>query len=235
VTRTVTLGYSQNCGVVDVVSPVDGVAGQAFGRAVTPVLGAGGGGSGTAPSDCVAKFLMYWRDRVKDMSEPRYTRFYLVQSTFHPPVSQYKVAEVCGNGADIRTAVKELEAIERLLAYEYDSAYTYLMFLEYIINAPWDVFEGDEKKFREDVGTLKRLLAIYEKEYEERKVEEVTTKSGRKLYLKVKDGKVVVSGDTYPVKDALKHLGFKWDPLERVWYAPATSGINAVKTRLEVL
>jgi hypothetical protein len=178
---------------------------------------------------------MYWRDRMKDMSEPRYTRFYLAQPVFHPPVSQYKVAEVCGNGADIKTATRELEAVERLLAYEYDSAYTYLTFLEYIINAPWDVFEGDEKKFREDVQTLKRLLAIYEKEYEERKVEEVTTKSGKKLYLKVKDGKVIVFGDTYPVRDVLKQLGFKWDPLERVWYAPVASDINAVKARLEAL
>jgi hypothetical protein len=178
---------------------------------------------------------MYWKGEVKRMSEPRYTRFYLAQPMFHPPVSQSKVVEVCGNGADIRTAVKELEAIERLLEYEYDSAYTYLAFLEYIINLPWDVFDKDDKTFREEVQTLKRLLTIYEKEYEERKVEEVVTRSGKKLYLKVKDGKVIVFGDTYLVKDALKQSGFKWDPLERVWYAPATSDINAVKTRLEAL
>jgi hypothetical protein len=233
--RTVTLGYSQNCGVVDVVSPVDGVAGQTFGRAVTPALGAGGGGSGTAPSDCVARFLVYWKGEVKRMSEPRYTRFYLAQPMFHLPVSQSKVAEVCGNGAGIRTAVKELEAVERLLEHEYDSAYTYLAFLEYYVNVPWDVFDESDKRFREEVQMLKRLLTIYEKEYEERKVEEVATKSGRKLYLKVKNNKIIVFGDTYPVKDALKQLGFKWDPVDRVWYTPATSDINAVKARLEAL
>jgi hypothetical protein len=206
---------------------------QALGRVVSPALGAGGGASLTAPGDCVAKFLLYWKSEVKRMSEPRYTRFYLVQHMSHPPVFQSKVAEVCGDGAVIRTATRELEAVERLLGHEYDSAYTYLAFLEYYINVPWDVLdERSEKKFMENVQTLKRLLAIYEKEYEERKVEEVVTKSGKKLYLKVKGGKVVVFGDTYPVKDALKQLGFKWDPVERVWYAPANADVNSVMARL---
>jgi len=208
---------------------------QASGRAVSPALGAGDGVSKTAPGECIAKFLMYWKGEVKRMSEPLYTRFYLAQPMFHPPVSQSKVAEVCGDGADIKTVTRGLEAVERLLGYEYESAYTYLTFLEYIINLPWDVFDKDDKTFREEVQTLKRLLAIYEKEYEERKVAEIVTKSGRKLYLKVKDGKVIVFGDTFPVKDVLKQLGFKWDPMERVWHAPATSDINAVKARLEAL
>ena len=206
---------------------------QALGRAVSPALGAGGGGSTTAPGDCVAKFLLYWKNEVKRMSEPRYTRFYLAQHMSHPPVFQSKVAEVCGDGADIRTATRELEAVERLLGYEYDSAYPYFAFLEYYINVPWDVFdERSEKKFRENVQLLKNLLAVYEQEYQERKVEEVVTKSGRKLYLKVKGDKVIVFGDTYPVKDALKSLGFKWDPVERVWYAPANAGVNSVMARL---
>jgi hypothetical protein len=172
---------------------------------------------------------------VKETSEHRYYRFYLVQSVFDVPVGYSMVAEVCGNGADVKTAVRELEAVERLLRAEYDSAHTYLLFLEYYVNAPWDVFDGSDKKFREEVQTLRRLLAIYEKEYEERKVEEVVTKSGRKLYLKVRGGKVVVFGDTFPVKDALKRLGFKWDPLERVWYATADTDINTVKARLEAM
>jgi hypothetical protein len=180
----------------------------------------------------VTKFLLYWKGEVKRMSEPRYTRFYLAQPAFHPSVFQSRVAEVCGDGAGIKTATRELEAVERLLRAEYDSAYTYLLFLEYIVNAPWDVFEGDEKRFREDVGELKRLLAIYEKEYEERKVEEVVTKNGKKLHLKVKNGKIVVFGDTFPVKDALKQLGFKWDPVERVWYAPANADVNSVAAKL---
>jgi hypothetical protein len=202
------------------------------GGAVSPALGAGGGVSTTAPGDCVARFLLYWKNEVKRMSEPRYTRFYLAQHMSHPPVFQSKVAEVCGDGADIRTATRELEAVERLLGYEYDSAYTYFAFLEYYINAPWDVLDDDGNRFHRSVQALKNLLAIYEQEYQKRKVEEVVTKSGRKLYLKVKGGKVIVFGDTYPVKDALKSLGFKWDPVERVWYAPANVDINSVMAKL---
>jgi hypothetical protein len=222
--------------VVGVVSQdVRGVKGQGLGATVNSALGAGGGASPTAPGECVAKYLAYQRQRVKEMSEPRYYRFYLVQSVFDLPVSYSMVAEVCGNGVDVKTAVRELEAVERLMRAEYDSARTYLAFLEYYINAPWDVFDGSDKRFREEVQMLRNLLAVYEKDYEARKVEEVTTKSGRKLYLKVKDGKVIVFGDTYPVKDALKSLGFKWDPAERVWYAPATSDISTIKAKLEVL
>jgi len=220
--------------VVDVVSKVGGVEGQALGQSMTPTLGAGGGVSGTAPSECIAKFLLYWKNEVKRMSEPRYTKFYLVRSVFDLPVSQSKVAEVCGNGTDIKTAVRELEAIEKLLRSEDELAHTYLLFLEYVINAPWDVFDESDRKFREEVEMLKNLLAIYEKEYEERKVEEVTTKSGKRLYLKVKKDRVVVFGDTYPIKDTLKKLGFKWDPVDRVWYT-TTTDINSVKVMLEVL
>jgi hypothetical protein len=216
-------------GVVGVVSGVRGVKGQALGQAVNPEVGAGLGVSLTAPSECVAKFLLYWKNEVKEMSEPRYYRFYLTQFIFYPPVSQSKVVEVCGN-TDIKATVKELEAIAKILRYEYETARTYLTFLEYYINLPWDVFDESEKKFRENVQMLKNLLAIYEQEYQERKVEEVTTKSGKKLYLKVKGDKVVVFGDTYHVKDQLKKLGLKWDPVERVWYT--MTDIDTVKARL---
>jgi hypothetical protein len=37
--------------------------------------------------------------------------------------------------------------------------------------------------------------------------------------------KVVVSGNTYPVKEELKRLGFRWDPVEEVWYAPVKAGL----------
>jgi len=31
--------------------------------------------------------------------------------------------------------------------------------------------------------------------------------------------KIVVKGDTFPVRDKLKTLGLKWDPLYKYWYA----------------
>ena len=34
-------------------------------------------------------------------------------------------------------------------------------------------------------------------------------------------GKLVVSGDTYPIKDDLKLMGFKWDPEKKAWVGEA--------------
>jgi hypothetical protein len=199
--------------------------------AVSPGVGAGLGASPTALGGCVAGFLQYMRRKNKEMSEPRYTRFYPPSLVSDVPVSYSAVTEVCGNGADIRIAVRELEAISKLLKHEYNSASTYLGFLEYYINLPWDVIE---ERFHLDVQALRNLLNIYEQEYEKRKVVEVATRSGKKLYLKVKGNKVIVYGDTYPVKDELKRLGFRWDPVERAWYAPATD-ISTFKAKLEAV
>jgi ribonuclease BN (tRNA processing enzyme) len=201
-------------------------------QAMGPGAGAGLGASPTAPGGCVARFLQYMRRKNKEMSEPRYARFYPPSLVSDVPVSYSAVAEVCGNGADIKTAVGELEAASKLLRHEYDSASAYLGFLEYYVNLPWDVVEED---FHLNVQMLRNLLRLHEQEYEKRKVEEVATRSGKKLYLKVRGGKVVVFGDTYPIKDELKKLGFKWDPAERVWYTPVASDINVAKAKLEVL
>ncbi len=50
------------------------------------------------------------------------------------------------------------------------------------------------------------------------------------VYVKFKDGKVIVYGDTFHIKEELKKLGFKWDPASKAWVAPARLG---VKTELE--
>ena len=37
--------------------------------------------------------------------------------------------------------------------------------------------------------------------------------------LDIQEGsRIVVSGDTYHIKELLKQLKFKWDPLKQVWY-----------------
>jgi hypothetical protein len=60
---------------------------------------------------------------------------------------------------------------------------------------------------------------------------------GRKKIVYVRIGidwdKVVVSGNTYHVKEELKKLGFRWDPVEKVWYVPVKAGlIETVKREL---
>jgi hypothetical protein len=50
------------------------------------------------------------------------------------------------------------------------------------------------------------------------------------VYFKFEGGKVMVYGDTFHIKEELKKMGFKWDPDNKAWIAPARAG---VKTELE--
>jgi hypothetical protein len=51
--------------------------------------------------------------------------------------------------------------------------------------------------------------------------------------LKVEGDRIFVLGDTYEIKDHLKRLGFKWDPIKRVWYTSASIGVDTIKAQLE--
>jgi hypothetical protein len=55
-----------------------------------------------------------------------------------------------------------------------------------------------------------------------------------KVALKKQNGKILVIGDTFHIKDKLKAFGMKWDPLAKAWYT--TSGdIDTLKTKIEQL
>lgn len=57
-----------------------------------------------------------------------------------------------------------------------------------------------------------------------------------KLVLAIAGGKVKVSGDTYHVKDTLKALGFRWNPLEKAWYADYSDDrVFELQTKLDEL
>jgi len=62
---------------------------------------------------------------------------------------------------------------------------------------------------------------VYYPDWRERELDKKT------VYVSIEiDGdKVVVSGNTYPVKEELKRLGFRWDPVEEVWYASVKAGL----------
>jgi hypothetical protein len=47
------------------------------------------------------------------------------------------------------------------------------------------------------------------------------------VYIRFKAGKIMVYGDTYPIKDALKQRGFKWDPDMKAWVTPFRVGVKA--------
>jgi hypothetical protein len=51
--------------------------------------------------------------------------------------------------------------------------------------------------------------------------------------IKVVNDRIVVSGDTFEIKEVLKRLGFRWNPSDRTWIAPARVGIDVVRQELE--
>jgi hypothetical protein len=66
---------------------------------------------------------------------------------------------------------------------------------------------------------------------EEREVSK--TKTAYVVSIKTVNDKVVVSGDTYEIRETLKRLGLRWDPVSKVWLAPAKVGIENIKAELE--
>jgi hypothetical protein len=59
---------------------------------------------------------------------------------------------------------------------------------------------------------INQIKVIINKEFAEKKYKAYKVKLFRI------NNKVLVKGDTYPIKDELKKLGFKWDSYEKAWY-----------------
>ncbi len=203
---------------------------QAPSRAVGPALGAGGGASTTAPADlglgCVLRKRLA---AVKEMFFPKYDRFYPSKwLTWYKPSADVLFECTSGDRELASKLSRELVAMSEI--FEVEGLDTWTTVVEVIVNGVADPIE--EKDYKETVMHLRRLVQLSEREARRRWVYEIATKSGKKIYAKQVDGKLVVWGDTYPVKDALKRLGFKWDPVERVWHAPANADVNSVVAKL---
>jgi hypothetical protein len=86
-----------------------------------------------------------------------------------------------------------------------------------------------------------RFATMYEVRYvtyNDQKIVLKKTEISRKkiaylIKIKVEGDKIVVSGDTYEIKDHLKKLGFRWDPTNKVWVTSAKIGVDFVKAELE--
>ena len=189
---------------------VRGVVGQGFDTAVTPTLGAGGGVSVAAPS-ILSEVL---KERQLEMKKLAFTyeNFY--------PVYRYPPVEWKYPGLE-----KELEAIRKIVELEGNDLWYF--FLTAYIN-------GHFEDLSDDIATLKRILqATLASKSSTSNREEIKTKSGKTIYIKVDNNKVLVYGDTFHVKDLLKSMKFKWDPVIKAWYAPINAiNINEVKTKL---
>ena len=61
------------------------------------------------------------------------------------------------------------------------------------------------------------------------------TKTAYVVNLKVQGDKIIVTGDTYEIREELKRLGLRWDPNSKAWVAPTKVGIDNIKAELEKL
>ena len=177
---------------------------------------------------CISRWLRSRMERVKEMAKLRYGRFYPIRDLQPPTPSARTLKEICG---DFEPAVfKDARAVWDIFAAEASSAYA--PFLEFYVNATHDLIEDN---FKRDLELVKRLLKEYEKEYAVRE-KLIITESGKHIYIKKQDDKIMLSGDTFPVKDEIKKRGFKWDPLYKVWYAPAGNvDLGKLKREIEAL
>jgi hypothetical protein len=177
---------------------------------------------------CISKWLRSRMERVKEVAKPRYDRFYPIRDLQPPIPSARTFKEICGG---FETAVfRDARAIWDIFATEASSAHA--PFLEFYMNATHDLIEDN---FKRDLELVKHLLKEYEKEYAARE-KLIITESGKHIYIKKQDNKIMLSGDTFSVKDEIKKRGFKWDPLYKVWYAPANNvDLGKLKREIEAL
>jgi hypothetical protein len=113
-----------------------------------------------------------------------------------------------------KQALREANALQEIFTVEASSPYS--TFIVHYANATHDPISDD---FKRDVELLKRVLREHEIEYAQRE-KLVITQSKKHIYVKRGEGKVMLSGDTFPMKEELKKKGFKWDPLYKAWYKP---------------
>ena len=109
---------------------------------------------------------------------------------------------------------KEAEAIREIYMTEGSSLYA--PFIEWRANALYDPIASSDFPER-DIRKLRGLLRDIEIEYEQRE-KLIITRSQKHVYVKRSEGKIMLSGDTFPIKEELKKMGFRWDPSFRTWY-----------------
>lgn len=54
-----------------------------------------------------------------------------------------------------------------------------------------------------------------------------------KVIVKKENGSIVIIGDTYHIKEAIKQYGFKWDSIKRAWVASTFNRLDELKRELE--
>jgi hypothetical protein len=109
---------------------------------------------------------------------------------------------------------KEAEAVKEI--YMTEGLSLYAPFIEWYANALYDPIASSDFPER-DIRKLRDLLRDIEIEYEQRE-KLILTRSQKHIYVRRHEGKIMLSGDTFPIKEELKKMGFRWDPSFKTWY-----------------
>ncbi len=51
---------------------------------------------------------------------------------------------------------------------------------------------------------------------------------GAEIKIKLKENKVILTGNTYKHKELIKQCGFKWDPIEKYWYSNSENALENI-------
>jgi len=227
-------------------TPIRGVEGQALGQSVTPTLGAGGGVSGTAPSECIAKSWGSCKRKNLFMVYPERLNIEWITNRSGTVKTEWFILDV--NNMDSRKNVnREITFVDvfRPVVVYYHGALSCSKDFEavYVVKKEKGNISIKELPIEVETKTetMGRFATLYEIKYVIYNGEKIVLKqreiSKKKLAyivnIKVVNGRIVVSGDTFEIKEELKRLGFKWDPSNKVWVAPAKVGVETVKAELE--
>jgi len=170
--------------------------------------------------DEIVSWLVEEKRKVKErLMGMGFDRFYPIGDIV-PSVASFKKQSS-------KQALREVHALQEIFMVEASSSHAKLM--EHLVSARHDPIEGD---FKREIEHLKHLIREHEREYAQRE-KLVITQSKKHIYVKRGEGRIVLSGDTFPVKEELKKKGFRWDPTYKVWYVP-DKGIDLSKLLREL-
>jgi hypothetical protein len=226
--------------------PDVGVEGQALGQSMNPGVGAGLGVSETAP----AKFKIWtWGSCGRSnvfMVYPEKLDLAWVTNRTGTVKTEWFVLDVVNMDSrkNFNREFTFLDIFQPILIYHFGS-YSCSKDFEavYLITK-----EGGNIVIKElpievetKTETMGRFATLYEIKYVVYSGEKIVLRQReigkRKLAyvvnIKVVNDKIVISGDTYEVREVLKRMGFRWNPNDKTWIAPAKVGVDVVRQELE--
>ena len=225
---------------------VKGVEGQALGQTMTPTLGAGGGVSLTAPKEFEIFSWGSCRRTYIEMLYPRKLNFEWVTNKSGIARTEWFVLDVINDDSrkNVNRRFTFVDVFQPIIVHYHGALSCSRSFeVVYLVEKKGGSITFTELPIQREVVTehTGKYSAIYEISYIEYAGERIVLKkkelSKEKVVyvvnIKVANDRIVVTGDTYEIREELKKMRFKWDPNLKAWVAPISIGVDTVKAELE--